>query len=501
MRQLPSARAGRFRLRLAGLAFLAYAAAIIWQQDIQKSTWRVEQSGSLQVAAAYLYYGKPFGSIDGGLWDFFLKHGSSAAPSQEQPADVFLASASLRKISSGETIPTTMDGNALGHAYFATAALFLFGPHTSSLVFGFVALLGLSVLMFLLRFPDDRILAVPVLFSALTLMLLTPVATSEKWIDQSAIGGIRFFVIAGILPTLHIILELFDSGRHSAKASIYALLVVQFALLLSVIAVRMSAMYFVAAIAFAAILSVWVRRGDPSRRRVVVANIAFLIMLGVIGHFAGRLLTPDAYLNAGLSEVFWHRAFSGLGANPDWPFGNLAARMDCRPQIPEGLLPGVLDRNAHCAYVAATKKGAEGGIIYGPQYETAVRQSFFEVAKDYPEKVLETYLIYKPRLMWQTLSDSTRFELSRRMLPIIAAVAVQLAILIATIRLPAGETSKLRGICAAFAVIATFSLAPQLFAWSSVATSIDLLCYLYVGTLFVGVLVLRSISARRYAHA
>jgi len=210
MRQLHSARAGRFRLLLAGLAFLAYAAAIIWQQDVQKSTWRVEQSGSLQVAAAYLFYGKPFGSIDGGLWDFFLKH-------QEQPADLFLASASDRTIPSGEIIPTTLDGNALGHAYFATAALCLFGPHTSSLVFGFAALLGLSVLMFLLRFPDDRNLAVPVLFSALTLMLLTPVATSEQWIDQSAIGGIRFFVIAGILPTLfRAIHVLTPSARTSA---------------------------------------------------------------------------------------------------------------------------------------------------------------------------------------------------------------------------------------------------------------------------------------------
>jgi len=124
MRHLFSARARRFRPLKAGLAFLAYAAAIIWvwQQEGQKSTWRVEQDGSLQIAAAYLFYGKPFGSIDGGLWDFYLK-----AP-WSQPANLFLASASDRKIPSAETIPTAMEDNALSHAYFAAAALFLFGP-------------------------------------------------------------------------------------------------------------------------------------------------------------------------------------------------------------------------------------------------------------------------------------------------------------------------------------------------------------------------------------
>ena len=489
MRHLPSVRTGRFRPLLAGLAFLAYAAAIIWvwQQDGQKSTWRAEQDGSLQVAAAYLFYGKPFGSIDGGLWDFYLKHWA-------QPADLFLANASDRKIPSGETIPTAMEDNALGHAYFATAALFLFGPHASSLVFGFAALLGLSALMFLLRFPDDRILAIAVLFSALTLMLLR----AEWPINQGPIGGIRLFVIAGIFPALHIILELVDSGRHSAKSSRYALLVGQFALLLSVIAIRGSAMYFVGAVAFAAILSVWVRRRDPSRRRVVVAKVAFLIMLGVVGHFAGRLLTPDAYLDAGLSDTYWHRAFIGLGEHPDWPFGDLAARMDCRPG---SLHPGVTDGNGHCAYLAATKKGAEAGVQYGRQYETALRQAFLQVATDYPEKVLETYLIYKPLAMWDTLLGSTKFELSLGTLPIIAAVAVQLAILIAMIRLPAGERSELRAICAAFAIIATFSLAPQLFAWSSSWTSMDLICYLYVGILLIPALVLRSVSTPRYASA
>src|SRR5207248_11733847 len=51
----------------------------------------------------------------------------------------------------------------------------------------------------------------------LTVMLLAPQATDQVWIDQSPIGGLRFFVIAGIVPALHIILELFDPGQPVAN--------------------------------------------------------------------------------------------------------------------------------------------------------------------------------------------------------------------------------------------------------------------------------------------
>ena len=59
----------------------------------------------------------------------------------------------------------------------------------------------------------------------------------------------------------------------------------------------------------------------------------------------------------------------------------------------------------------------------------------------------------------------------------------------------------LSGMCAAFALIAVFSVAPQLFAWSSLATSSDLVCYLYVGVALLLAAALRSLPALRYARA
>jgi len=489
-----------FRPLLAALAFVTYVAAILWHHGAYKSTWAIEQSGSLPIATSYLYYDQPFSAIDGGLWAAFYKRAASKTPTAEEPIDSFLSSVAEKKVASDGIVPTTLDGNGLGYAYFATAALFLFGPHTSSLVFGLCIVLGISVLAFLLRFPDDRMLTIPILFLALTLMLLTPHATNQWLIDQSPIGGHRFFVIAAILPALHIILELFDSSKGLAKQSIYSLLVLQFVLLLCVISIRMSATYFVAAIVFAAMLSIWIRRHEAAERRLVATKLAALLMLAMVAYFGARLL-PSAYREAGTgSEVFWHRGFSTLGIHPSWPFENLATKFDCRSAIPEGLQRGLIDRNGHCAYVAGVDKGAEAGPVYGAQYEKILRQAYWDVVREYPLRVLETYLRYKPLMIWQTLSTSTELDISGRNVPVLIALGLQLAIVITLIRLPPGEISRLHRICATFLIIAPFSLLPPLWAYSEINSSTDLICYMYVGLVLVVTGALRYLPAWRYAR-
>ena len=497
MRRLAFAVRSRFRPLLAILAFLIYAAGVLWHHNLQKSAWQTEQSGALLFAASYLYYGKPFGAIDRGLWDFFIEHASSARDSDQVPGDSFLARAAGREIPSGNIMPTTLDGNGLGYAYFATGSLFLFGPHTNSLVFGFLIFLGVSLTAFLLRFSDDRLLSIPILFVALTVMLLTPHATSQWWVDQSPIGGIRFFIIAGILPTLHIVFELLDSNNKRARTTIYGLLTLQLAVLLAVTTIRMSSTYFLGAIVFAAILSIFLRRRDPKGRRLAMTKVAVLLIVSVIAQMGGRWLIPNSYTDVGLaSETFWHRTFSALGAHPDWPFGNLAVTIDCRP---DRLRPGVLDRNGHCAYTAAIKNGAGLGPLYGAQYEKVLRQEFLKVAEEYPRKVLETYVIYKPLLIWNTLSSSMKFDTSPRSIPILIAVAFQILILLGMIRLPPGETGQLPNIFLAFSIIVPFSLVPPVVAYSGIGSSTDLICYMYVGLVLVASLALRALSSRHIA--
>jgi virginiamycin B lyase len=394
------------------------------------------------------------------------------------------------------------DGNGLGYSFLATASLFFFGPHTLSLVLGFVVLLGIPVLLFLLRFSDDRLLAVSVLFLALTLMLLTPHATNQTSVDQAPIGGIRFMVIAGILPALHVIFELFDSTSDGMKPSSYALLALQFVLLLCVTTIRMSTMYFLAGIVLAAMIAIWIHRRDAWDRRLIIAKVTVLLSVAIAAFVAGKLLTPTGYREAGAtSEVFWHRAFGALGVHPDFPYGDLATRIDCRPEIPEGLVLSALDRNGHCAYFAALKKGAEPGPIYGAQYERLLRRTFLQVVKEYPRQVLETYLIYKPLLIWKALAASTQLDISRRTMPILITLALQVTFLMTLLFLPSGGTSHRHTIFAAFIVIIPFSLAPPLLAYSSMATSTDLICYMYIVIILVVIAALRYLPVGRVVQS
>jgi len=469
------------RLLAAGMAFLTYALAILWLPHVQKSTWRLEQVGGMIFAASYLFYDKPFGSVDRGLWDLIRENVELKDDSQELPADSWLARAAKKELPSGTLIATTLDGSGMGYGLFATAALFLFGPHTFSLVLGFVLFIGLSVFAFLWRFQDNRVLAVPILFLALTLSLLTPQATAQLWIDQSPIGGYRFFVIGGILPALHIIFELFDSTDDARKPSIYALLALQLLLLLCVTWIRFSAMYFVAAVAFAAIVAVWLQRHNVASRKTLMAKIAVLLTAALAAHIGGKLLTPTAYEAAGvISDPPWHRAFVGLSFHPDWPFGNLAETFDCSRQFPEGLrkIRKGTDVNSICAYFAQVNKGAEPGPLFGRQYEKLVRQAYWQVVREYPRQVIETYVIYKPLMVWRTLLASTQLSISRQTSPILIALFVATIMLLVMLRF-AEQTHWWRRIFGAFAIIASFSLAPQLVAWSNLATSTDVVCYTY----------------------
>jgi hypothetical protein len=400
--------------------------------------------------------------------------------------------------------PTTIDGSALGYPIFATAAVFLFGPHTFSLLFGFVISMSVSVVAFLSRFRDDRTLAVPILFFALTIMLLGPLTTERNWINQLPLGGLRYFVVAGILPTVHILFELFDASKprltsnpmhqgalpgsslgESARVRLF-LMALQFIVLLYVTAVRLSAMYFVGAIAMVALALIWARRHDIPGRRGLIQTIAVLLLVAIIAHFGGRWLTPSSYESAGLaSDNLWHRAFVGLSAHPAWPFGDIATKFDCKPDVPAGMVPGITDSNAHCAYGDAIKKGAERGPLFGTQYEKLLRQAYWNVVREYPRQAIETYLIYKPLLVWKTLLASTRLSISRETAPVLVALVFQFVMLMIIVRGYAENARGMRSLCGAFVLISAFSLAPQMVAFSTLATASDVICYMYVALALV----------------
>jgi hypothetical protein len=452
---------------LALVAFGAYALAVLWLHTAHRSTWRLEQSGPLPIAASYLYYGTPLGAIDGGLWEHIFTR--AFLEGHEGDAESFLAEASRRAIPTKPNLPTSIDGSGFGYARFATSAFFLLGPHTQSLLLAFIAVLGVSMLTFLLRFRDGRLLSVSILFSALTFMLLTPFATDQSIVNVAPIAGYRFFVVAGILPTMHIILELLDAERLHIRNAIW--LAIQLSVLLLAASVRLSAAYFLLAAGIAATVAF-----AKVPRLHVSIKIVVLLLAGAVTYAIGYATTPTAYIELGLtSDPPWHRAIVGFGVNPAWPFGNLSERVNCRPDIANGMPRGVSDHIGHCFYIAAVKEGAPQSQTYSADYERILRRAFFRVLHDYPKEALETYVIYKPAMIWGVLSSA---KMGASDLPIVVIASVQVLILLLSIWFIG--TTELMIVAAAFALIVTASVVPPLIAWGSLPTAPDLICYKFI---------------------
>jgi hypothetical protein len=66
----------------------------------------------------------------------------------------------------------------------------------------------------------------------------------------------------------------------------------------------------------------------------VMRQGAVMALFG-IGFVAAVVLSAPDYVKSGrLSSVLWHRVVVSLSASPDWPFGDVAQRYDCRRRLP-----------------------------------------------------------------------------------------------------------------------------------------------------------------------
>src|SRR5262249_15780785 len=164
---------------------------------------------SLAAAVSYSVYGTPLGMARKNIYDAFrstISHSSQDSHDRISVQEAITRSAA-GDLPTSDVLKTSTDGIGAGYPIFASLAMGLFGPHLSSLTDCFLLLMGSSTLIFIFRFRDDRLFMVPLLFLALTLMLLSPLAADPGVMDQCPIGGYRYFTVAGIMPELHIFFE------------------------------------------------------------------------------------------------------------------------------------------------------------------------------------------------------------------------------------------------------------------------------------------------------
>src|SRR5262252_2585005 len=190
---------------LALLSFLLYAVAALIAVHEHPSAWALEHDDSLPTAISHAVYGTRIGIYDSNVRAVFRELDRTGLTPQSLQNAVEIASRG--DIPRGSTTLAN-DGTGAGQPLFMGIAAGLFGPHLSSFPILFLLLMGIATLAFIARFDDDRLFMVPLTFTALSIMLLTPLLSDQAVLDQAPIGGNRFFGMLGVLPALHLYFDM-----------------------------------------------------------------------------------------------------------------------------------------------------------------------------------------------------------------------------------------------------------------------------------------------------
>jgi hypothetical protein len=465
---------GRFtkyaRLAVALACFVVFAFAAAALRQDKADHFPVEEQGPIPAALSHVLYGAPIGLVDSGLLKYFMAFpGKSAAEAVD---------AAVR----GDVAPThewrmSMDGSGIGPPLEMTLAFMLFGVHARSILWLFLALLGLSACCYVIRFRRERLWVAPVFLGGLTLWLLTMGGGGPLSSDAAPLGGMRSYILIAILPVVHWCFELVADKSMSRREAVTrgALLATQVAIFGFAILVRNSPIALILAVIVGALLAV---RYGLAKRAALLSLLPLAAMLACLFGLV-PLSFPDQMKSGRLHSVVWHRALVSLSINPDWPFPGLQDRYEC-PLIKAGLGHPGADSIGHCVWFAASMNqsrpiGEVAADLYGADYERAARNAFFDISTHYPFETLKTFLYYKPSWMFYEIRIALAWW-PQAPHDVVALAVVQmllLAVFLAMVPAPDRGTKPRAGKMIAAAVVLS-ALIPHLIAWTNPPTGQEL---------------------------
>jgi hypothetical protein len=463
---------------LALLSFLLYAAAALMAVHEHPSAWALEHDDSLPTAISHAVYGTRIGIYDSNVRAVFRELNRTGLTPQSLQTAVEVASRG--DILRGSTTLAN-DGTGAGQPLFMGIAAALFGPHLSSFPILFLLLIGIATFAFVARFDDDRLFLVPLTFTALSIMLLTPLLSDQAVLDQAPIGGNRFFGMLGILPALHIYFDIGEEPPATASRRSW-LSGVQIALLILVMLVRSSSAYLLGLLALGLFARWRSTRTDRGRRRVFWRDVRRLAIVALVSQTIMVAIVYDYALYGRVFANVWHRAFVSLSLHPEWPFGNLREVYDCTKYIPEGLTRRHHDINGECVWFAVGNRPAsqlaEG--VFGHAYEATLRNALFSVIRSYPRQAFELYFYYKPIMLWETLRRGVDIEWRAFSAPVLGLVALQILLFSGfTLHGALARRPEATWRLGVIPVLFVLSLPSQFLAWSSLHTGIDVVFWIY----------------------
>jgi hypothetical protein len=470
------------------LLSLGLCAAYVWlalSVAMHRSDQYVVERTALAAAVTNVVYRQPLGMIDAGVLGAFS---DQAKPTQAIVDQVAKGSSAAR------SYDIAKDGYGYGYVVIASIAMRMFGTDVFAPGFLMFGLMAISSVLLVRRFPDVGAMAVPLYFSCLSLMLFTALVYERVNADQIPVGGIRYYSLLGILPAIHLALEIADSSVLTRAG--YVALGVQAGIMSLAVVVRDSARILVVSLACIALCVAFTHFRNRSRLRRSLWKTCFMTLIGA-GVVAMILLAiPRAYVADGRAgSVVWHRIFAGFGADPAWPYPGIRDKYLC-PDITDGIGGGILDANSYCVWVSyAQQHGLTAQEIYnnryGRLYERVLRASVFDVVSEYPRQVLMTIAYYKPRLIYNYLPYKVRLDGQSAEVKFVLFLSVLITLVCMQIQLLASwrNLALLAGIASAFAVA---QIMPFLLAWAFPHTVGDLVFFLYF---FVGLATAAFIGA------
>jgi len=368
--------------------WVVYVLSVVGLHQLEKINIMGPDKRIVAAAVSYAYFHVPFGKGINEVTDILQRN--NVGDGIKEIRDQGIKQKHIKDIGS--------DGEAsFALEMMCNLGMKLFGVNTHAIFLFFSLFILISHLAFAWRFHDARFIFAPIILFSLTLMLFTPLVRNDDIASQIAIGMFRYFTLLGMLPVIHVLLELLDSQKRLNLSMSICLIIQVIIIGLCGFEAKSSAYIFVSIFIFSTTTYFFFLRKNQETSKLFLSKIKNILLTLILFSICFYAIVPRAYIeDHRLTDDFWHRIWISYGSNPTWPFKEINEQYaGCI--IKSGLKD--TDSNGECAWVRYAKKhhlDPKGKYPYMLTYEIAARDAFFETALNYPMYTLETFLYYKP---------------------------------------------------------------------------------------------------------
>jgi hypothetical protein len=292
----------------------------------------------------------------------------------------------------------------LGFVDYVKMSFRLFGINIISLYLSYFVLLGVSIGTFVASFRRETAPLVVLAVVALAHAALFVSGFFDPALVET-VADPRYLSTLAIIPALHVGLFVTQGQRLSA-ANVLGI-VIQSAIIAFSLLIRATVVWVLVALtllSLGTLFAAW-RRGEAGRlRRLWPMAILGFVLIIQAWHVQASL-HPRYEAKGELSRhVIWHTIFVELANHPDWPvkyaeqFQN-AIGDELPPTAARLYLIRHPPDRPEEVYQSADRQSLKSAAA-----ETYVRKAFFEFFVNDPRYVIETFMLYNPRLLYEGLA-------------------------------------------------------------------------------------------------